>query len=110
MKQGLTEASFVVGLIRDGLDGMHMALSEPYDLVILDVMLPTLDGWRVLQNIRKARALGGRGIILLQGILQIPRKYGQPRPPSRRTGPGRRPAIHSTSRTMSAKKSCLRLS
>ena len=54
LKQGLTEAGFVVDLLRDGLDGMHMALSEPYELVILDVMLPTLDGWRVLQNIRSA--------------------------------------------------------
>ena len=33
LKQGLTEAGFVVDLVRDGLDGMHMALSEPYDLV-----------------------------------------------------------------------------
>ena len=54
LKQGLTEAGFVVDLMRDGLDGMHMAMSEPYELVILDVMLPTLDGWRVLQNIRNA--------------------------------------------------------
>jgi two-component system copper resistance phosphate regulon response regulator CusR len=54
LKQGLSEASFVVDLARDGLDGMHMALSEAYDLVILDVMLPTLDGWQVLQSIRRA--------------------------------------------------------
>ena len=54
LKQGLTEAGFVVDLIRDGLDGMHMALSESYALVILDVMLPTLDGWHVLKDIRNA--------------------------------------------------------
>lgn len=54
LKQGLTEAGFVVDLIRDGLDGMHIALSESYALVILDVMLPTLDGWLVLKGIRKA--------------------------------------------------------
>lgn len=54
LKQGLTEAGFVVDLIRDGLDGLHMALSESYALVILDVMLPTLDGWNVLKGIRKA--------------------------------------------------------
>ena len=52
LKQGLTEAGFVVDLLRDGLDGMHMAMSEHYDLLILDVMLPTLDGWRVLRNLR----------------------------------------------------------
>ncbi|MFH1494366.1 MAG: heavy metal response regulator transcription factor [Pseudomonadota bacterium] len=54
LRQGLSEASFVVDLARDGLDGMHMALSEAYDLVILDVMLPTLDGWQILQSIRRA--------------------------------------------------------
>jgi len=54
LKQGLTEAGFVVDLVRDGLDGMHMALSESYALVILDVMLPTLDGWHVLKGIRNA--------------------------------------------------------
>lgn len=54
LKQSLSEASFVVDLAQDGLVGMHMALSEAYDLVILDVMLPTLDGWQVLQSIRRA--------------------------------------------------------
>ena len=54
LKQGLTEAGFVVDLMRDGLDGLHMALHESYDLIVLDVMLPGLEGWRVLQEIRKA--------------------------------------------------------
>ena len=52
LKQGLTEAGFVADLVRDGLDGAHVATTEAYDLVILDVMLPGLDGWRVLQEIR----------------------------------------------------------
>ncbi|MBI5042039.1 MAG: heavy metal response regulator transcription factor [Gammaproteobacteria bacterium] len=54
LRQGLTEAGFVVDLVRDGMDGMHLALGEPYDLVVLDVMLPNLDGWQVLQAIRRA--------------------------------------------------------
>lgn len=54
LKQGLGEAGFIVDLSRDGLDGMQMALAEPYDLIVLDVMLPTLDGWQVLQALRKA--------------------------------------------------------
>jgi two-component system copper resistance phosphate regulon response regulator CusR len=54
LKQGLSEASFVVDLARDGVDGMHLALSENYDLVVLDVMLPGLDGWGVLRAIRDA--------------------------------------------------------
>jgi two-component system copper resistance phosphate regulon response regulator CusR len=52
LRQGLGEAGFVVDLARDGTDGLHQALQEPYDLVILDVMLPGMDGWQVLQGIR----------------------------------------------------------
>lgn len=44
----------MVDLARDGLDGLHLGMSEEYDLAILDVMLPELDGWKVLQGIRKA--------------------------------------------------------
>ena len=54
LRQGLIEAGFVVDLARDGLDGLHLALSEAYDLVILDVMLPGIDGWQVLSGIRRA--------------------------------------------------------
>lgn len=54
LKQGLMEAGFVVDLVRDGEDGLHSALTEAYDLVILDVMLPGMDGWAVLQGIRKS--------------------------------------------------------
>lgn len=52
LRQGLTEAGFVVDLARDGTDGLHLALHGEYDLVILDVMLPGLDGWQVLQTLR----------------------------------------------------------
>lgn len=54
LRQGLMEAGFVVDLARDGLDGLHLALTEAFDLVILDVMLPGIDGWQVLQGIRRA--------------------------------------------------------
>lgn len=54
LKQGLVEAGFVVDLVRDGNDGLHMALTEAYDLAILDVMLPGIDGWAVLKGIRRA--------------------------------------------------------
>ncbi len=54
LRQGLTEAGFVADIARDGMDGMHLALTEAYDLIVLDVMLPRLDGWQVLQEIRHA--------------------------------------------------------
>jgi len=54
LRQGLTEAGFVVDLIRNGLDGHHMAMTDSYDLIVLDVMLPDVDGWRILQSLREA--------------------------------------------------------
>ena len=54
LKQGLTEASFVVDLVRDGNDGLHLAVTDDYDLIVLDVMLPGRDGWSVLRAIREA--------------------------------------------------------
>ncbi len=54
LKQGLSEAGFVVDLSHNGLDGYHLAMTEHYDLLILDVMLPDVDGWRILQSLREA--------------------------------------------------------
>lgn len=54
LKQGLIESGFVVDLARDGVDGLHLGETEEYDLAILDVMLPRLDGWQVLAGIRRA--------------------------------------------------------
>lgn len=54
LKQGLSEAGYVVDLGRDGPEGLQFALNEAYDLIVLDVMLPGMDGWQVLQGIRQA--------------------------------------------------------
>lgn len=54
LKQGLSEAGFVVDLARDGLDGLHLGQTGDYDLAILDVMVPMLDGWQVLAGLRRA--------------------------------------------------------
>lgn len=61
LRQGLSEAGFVTDLVRDGRGGLHQALAEEYDLVILDVMLPGLSGWEVLDGLRRA----GRGLPVL---------------------------------------------
>ena len=55
VKQGLVEAGFVVDLALDGVDGLHLGETGDYDLAILDVMLPKLDGWQVLAGIRRVR-------------------------------------------------------
>lgn len=54
LRQGLSEAGFVVDHARNGLDGNHLAMTEHYDLLILDVMLPDVDGWRILESVREA--------------------------------------------------------
>ena len=53
LQKGLNEAGFVVDLARNGLDGLHLAVTEPYDLIILDVMLPDLNGWRIVEALRE---------------------------------------------------------
>jgi two-component system copper resistance phosphate regulon response regulator CusR len=53
LKQGLSEAGFVVDLMRDGNDGLHAATTEPYDLLIMDIMLPGRDGWSILKSLRE---------------------------------------------------------
>src|SRR6202451_3675733 len=55
LKKGLGEAGFVVDVAGDGLDGLHLAQEMQFDLVILDVMLPGLDGWEVLTRLRQER-------------------------------------------------------
>lgn len=54
LNQGLSEAGFCVDLRRDGNQGLRSALTEAYDLVVLNVALPGLDGWGVLSAIRRA--------------------------------------------------------
>jgi two-component system, OmpR family, copper resistance phosphate regulon response regulator CusR len=53
--RGLTEHGCAVDVARDGIDGRHMALESDYDVVVLDVMLPGLDGFGVLRALRAAK-------------------------------------------------------
>ena len=54
LRQGLSEAGFAVQWVADGGEALRCALSEPCDLLVLDVMLPGLDGWEVLRRLRAA--------------------------------------------------------
>jgi two-component system copper resistance phosphate regulon response regulator CusR len=54
LRQGMTEAGLAADLATNGLDGRDLALVGGYDLIILDVMLPGLDGWQVLRSLRQA--------------------------------------------------------
>ncbi len=54
LRKGLAENGFTVDLTDLGDDGLHLALTGAYDLIILDVMLPQRDGWSVLTELRRA--------------------------------------------------------
>jgi two-component system, OmpR family, copper resistance phosphate regulon response regulator CusR len=54
LKQGFGEHGFVVDDCRNGIDGLESALSQVYDMIVLDVMLPGKDGWDVLSQLRTA--------------------------------------------------------
>jgi two-component system copper resistance phosphate regulon response regulator CusR len=54
LSQGLNEAGMVVDVAHNGPDGLHLLLTTGYDLAILDVMLPGLDGWTILETARRA--------------------------------------------------------
>lgn len=54
LKKGLGEAGFVVDVAEDGREGLYLAQDVEFDLIILDVMLPGLDGWQVLTRLRQA--------------------------------------------------------
>ena len=53
LRKGLSENGYVVDVAHDGIDGKHLAVHGDYDLVVLDVMLPGIDGFGVLQAIRE---------------------------------------------------------
>ncbi len=52
LKKGLREASYAVDLADNGTDGLHKALTETYDAIVLDLMLPGVDGFSILREVR----------------------------------------------------------
>ncbi len=52
LRQGLREAGYFTELFTSGVDGLYQALEIDYDLIMLDVMLPGMDGWSVLHQLR----------------------------------------------------------
>ena len=55
LQKGLTESGFVTDLARTGPDGLSLAIEQEYDLIVLDVMLPGIDGWEVLRRLREKK-------------------------------------------------------
>jgi len=52
---GMREAGFAVDQADNGIDGLHLALTEPYDVAVFDIMLPGLDGLSIIRRMRESR-------------------------------------------------------
>ena len=55
LHKGLTEEGFVVDVAHNGVDGLHLAMEGDYDLLVLDAMLPGIDGLGVLAALRQSK-------------------------------------------------------
>ena len=55
MRRGLTGEGFVVDVVHDGASGLWAATENPYDVILLDIMLPGKNGYKVLEEIRKRK-------------------------------------------------------
>jgi len=54
LRDGLSEAGFITDVAEDGEEGRFRALNRDYDLIILDAMLPRLDGWSLISEVRRS--------------------------------------------------------
>ncbi|NMP29331.1 heavy metal response regulator transcription factor [Rahnella sp. SAP-1] len=66
LSKGLTEAGFVVDLADNGMTGYHYAMTTDYDLLVLDIMLPDINGWESVKLLRSAGK--GMPILLLSAL------------------------------------------
>ena len=55
VEKGLKQAGYAVDMANNGNDGLHLALSEPYDAAVIDIMLPGLDGLSVIETMRREK-------------------------------------------------------
>ena len=53
VRQGLTECGYVVDCVHTGSDGLFLAKQHEYEVIILDINLPEMDGWQVLEMLRR---------------------------------------------------------
>ena len=53
LQQGLSESGYIVDIVHNGVDALHQFYTNDYSLVLLDVNLPGIDGWDLLETIRK---------------------------------------------------------
>ncbi len=56
LQKGLAENGYRVDIAADGIDGKHLAIEGEYDLILLDVMVPGIDGFGVLEQVRRHKS------------------------------------------------------
>ncbi len=54
LRKGLSEHGFVVDVAANGEDGLHLAVTGDYALIVLDIMMPDKDGWSVMHSFRRS--------------------------------------------------------
>ena len=72
LRKGLSESGYLVEVAVNGLDGQHLIQESEFDLIILDVMLPGIDGWQLLQIVRRKAQTAG----VLERTLQLTLRGG----------------------------------
>ena len=72
LRLGLEAEGFGVDAAEDGAVGLHLALAGEYELVILDLLLPRVDGLRLLSELRQAR--GDLPVLILSARSDLPTK------------------------------------
>ncbi len=70
LKKGLEQEKFVVDISHDGEDGYNLASTEDYDVLILDVMLPKMDGFEICRKLREAKKFTPILMLTAKGMLE----------------------------------------
>src|SRR4051812_24339547 len=68
LEAGLSRAGYTVRSARDGLEVLKLVEAEPLDLVILDVLMPELDGYATLRHLRQRFSPAQLPVIMLTGL------------------------------------------
>ena len=74
------QAGYAVDISADGEDGLHMARTNPYDLIVLDLLLPKLDGISLLQQLRKEGAKAKNVMAADKAGMSTKKTPGKPTP------------------------------
>ncbi len=68
LRMTLSSAGYAVSLVHDGEEALRAAIADPPDLVILDVMMPQMNGWEVCRALRARAEFADVGILMLTAI------------------------------------------